>query len=132
MTTNSTQPAPAAAAPTHTVGMSQVLEHPRTAADVVRPPVVEFRNVTKTYGAGGPKPYTAIKEVTFVVEDLPKQGRVCLRTGAERLREEHDPAADCRFGAAASADERHGARPGCAGRGAGGGPGHGVSGLHQL
>lgn len=79
MTGNSAQPAPVAPAPAHPVGMSQVLEHPRTAAEVARPPVVEFRNVTKTYGAGGPKPYTAIKDVSFVVEDLPGKGEfVCV------------------------------------------------------
>lgn len=34
------------------------------------PPVVEFRNVTKTYSPGTKHAYTAIKDVTFVIEDL--------------------------------------------------------------
>ncbi len=43
------------------------------------PPVVEFRNVTKTYGAGTAKAYTAIRDVSFVVEDLEGLGEfVCI------------------------------------------------------
>lgn len=62
-----------------TVGMAQVLTDVRSAADLARLPVVEFRGVTKTYGASGPKPYTAIKDVNFVVEDLPDKGEfVCV------------------------------------------------------
>ncbi|MGE4073671.1 MAG: ABC transporter ATP-binding protein [Lysobacterales bacterium] len=37
------------------------------------PNVVEFKNVTKTYGEG-PRAYTAIKDVNFVVEDRPDHG----------------------------------------------------------
>ncbi len=33
-------------------------------------PIVEFRNVTKTYDAGTRHAFTAIRDVTFVVEDL--------------------------------------------------------------
>jgi NitT/TauT family transport system ATP-binding protein len=41
--------------------------------------VVEFRNVTKTYNAGRPNAYTAIRDVTFVVEDLVDKGEfVCV------------------------------------------------------
>ena len=36
---------------------------------VPTPPVVEFRNVTKTYHAGTAKAFTAIRDVTFKVED---------------------------------------------------------------
>jgi NitT/TauT family transport system ATP-binding protein len=44
-----------------------------------RPPVVLFDKVTKTYGAGTGKAFTAIKDVSFVVEDLPAKGEfVCL------------------------------------------------------
>ena len=32
-----------------------------------KPPVVEFRNVTKTYDAGTPHAFTAIQDVTFSV-----------------------------------------------------------------
>ena len=38
------------------------------------PLVVDFKNVTKTYDVGGPREFTAIKDVTFKVEDLPKVG----------------------------------------------------------
>ncbi len=38
-----------------------------------RPPVVDFQNVTKTFGEG-PKAFTAIKDVTFRIEDLPGKG----------------------------------------------------------
>ena len=36
--------------------------------------VVEFRNVTKTYAHGTAKAFTAIRDVNFVVEDLPGIG----------------------------------------------------------
>jgi ABC-type nitrate/sulfonate/bicarbonate transport system ATPase subunit len=39
-----------------------------------RPHVVELRNVTKTFNPGTPREYTAIKDVTFKVEDLPGVG----------------------------------------------------------
>lgn len=38
------------------------------------PLVVDFRNVTKTFEEGTPKAFTAIKDVTFAVEDLPGIG----------------------------------------------------------
>jgi NitT/TauT family transport system ATP-binding protein len=38
------------------------------------PKVVEFRNVTKTYAPGTPRAYTAIKDVSFKVDDLPGTG----------------------------------------------------------
>ena len=34
------------------------------------PPIVEFRGVTKTYGVGTPKAFTAVRDVSFSVEDL--------------------------------------------------------------
>lgn len=39
-----------------------------------RTPVVEFKNVTKTYNAGGANAFTAIKDVSFVVQDKPEEG----------------------------------------------------------
>ncbi len=42
-------------------------------APSARPHVVEFRGVTKTYGEG-PKAYTAIRDVSFVVDDKPDHG----------------------------------------------------------
>jgi NitT/TauT family transport system ATP-binding protein len=38
------------------------------------PLVVDFKNVTKTYDVGGPREFTAIKDVNFAVEDIPKIG----------------------------------------------------------
>lgn len=38
------------------------------------PHVVEFKKVTKTYSAGTPRAYTAIRDVSFQVEDLPGKG----------------------------------------------------------
>ncbi|MBS0202630.1 MAG: ABC transporter ATP-binding protein [Planctomycetes bacterium] len=54
--------------------MGEVLSHVRTPDELSRPPVVEFRNVTKTYNPGLPNEFTAIRDVTFVVEDLPDKG----------------------------------------------------------
>ena len=36
--------------------------------------VVDFRNVTKTFEAGTPRAFTAIKDVTFAVENIPQIG----------------------------------------------------------
>lgn len=38
-----------------------------------KPPIVEFRNVTKIYGKGR-NAFTAVKDISFVVEDLPDVG----------------------------------------------------------
>src|SRR6478672_2358709 len=44
-----------------------------------RPHVVVFKNVRKTYNEGLPNEYTAIKDVSFVVADLPNKGEfVCV------------------------------------------------------
>ena len=60
---------PVAEAPTHAA--------PQSVAKLARPAVVEFRNVTKTFG--GEKPFTAIKNVTFKIEDHPERGEfVCI------------------------------------------------------
>ena len=41
--------------------------------------MVEFRHVTKTYNVGQPNAFTAIRDVTFVVEDLPDKGEfICI------------------------------------------------------
>jgi NitT/TauT family transport system ATP-binding protein len=61
------------------VGMGQVLEQVRTREQVALPIIVEFRKVTKTFNVGQPNEFTAIKDVTFVVEDLPNKGEfVCI------------------------------------------------------
>jgi NitT/TauT family transport system ATP-binding protein len=43
--------------------------------------IVEFKGVTKTYAPGTPRAYTAIKDVTFVVHDLPKVGELVAMLG---------------------------------------------------
>ena len=49
----------------------------QTSAVPARPAVVEFRNVTKIFE--GDKPFTAIKNVTFKIEDHPERGEfVCI------------------------------------------------------
>jgi NitT/TauT family transport system ATP-binding protein len=84
---SATQGAPASENPIATattpeaqpVGMGQVLGRVRQPEELVVPPVVEFRKVTKTYNEGQENAYTAIKDVTFVVEDLPNKGEfVCV------------------------------------------------------
>jgi len=60
--------------PAQEVGMGEVLDHVRSPEELTRPHVVEFRGVTKTYNAGQPNEFTAIRDVTFVVEDLVDKG----------------------------------------------------------
>jgi hypothetical protein len=43
-----------------------------------RTPVVEFKNVTKTYNAGSANAFTAIKDVSFVVHPKRANSSVCL------------------------------------------------------
>jgi NitT/TauT family transport system ATP-binding protein len=78
---NPATPAPdaASAAPAQDVGVGKVLDHVRTPEEVKRTHIVEFRNVSKTYHLGQPKEFTAIKDVTFAVEDLPDKGElICV------------------------------------------------------
>jgi NitT/TauT family transport system ATP-binding protein len=44
------------------------------AAAPAHPPVVEFANVTKTFGAGTRRAFTAIRDVTFRLDDHPGRG----------------------------------------------------------
>ncbi|MEX2118661.1 MAG: ABC transporter ATP-binding protein [Pirellulales bacterium] len=74
-----TQPAGSPPHGAHPVGMGEVLDHVRSAEELKRPSVVEFHQVAKTYHAGQPNAFTAIKDVTFVVEDLHGKGEfVCV------------------------------------------------------
>ena len=43
-------------------------------ADAARPPVVEFRNVTKTFNTGERSQYTALEDVSFRIDDIPDYG----------------------------------------------------------
>ncbi len=56
------------------VGMGQLLDPAAELHHPELPHVVEFRNVTKTYNAGQPNAYTAIRDVNFAVEDIPDKG----------------------------------------------------------
>jgi NitT/TauT family transport system ATP-binding protein len=61
------------------IGVGEVLEHVRTREQLAHPVIVEFRQVTKTYNEGRPNEFTAIKDVSFVVEDLPDKGEfICV------------------------------------------------------
>ena len=65
--------------PAADVGVGHVLDHVRSPDEVPSEHVVEFRNVTKTYNHGQPNAFTAIRDVTFVVEDVPDEGEfVCV------------------------------------------------------
>jgi NitT/TauT family transport system ATP-binding protein len=59
--------------------MGAVLEHVRRPEEVRQPHIVEFRGVAKTYNEGQANAFTAIKDVTFVVEDKVGKGEfVCV------------------------------------------------------
>ena len=59
--------------------MGQVVDRFRKPKEHGLPRVVEFRHVTKTYNAGLPNEYTAIRDVSFFVEDMPDKGEfVCI------------------------------------------------------
>jgi NitT/TauT family transport system ATP-binding protein len=61
------------------VGIGRVLEGVRQPGEVREPHVVEFRGVTKTFNVGRPNEFTAIRDVTFVVEDLVGKGEfICV------------------------------------------------------
>jgi NitT/TauT family transport system ATP-binding protein len=68
------------------IGMGKVLAvagAPDAAAQKLlaapRPNIVEFRGVAKTYNADRPNAFTAIRDVSFAVEDIPHRGEfVCV------------------------------------------------------
>ncbi len=64
-------PPPSAAKPAVTGGAPSKMAE--LGKPLAKPPVVEFRNVTKTYGTGS-SAFTAIKDVTFTIEDYPGRG----------------------------------------------------------
>jgi ABC-type nitrate/sulfonate/bicarbonate transport system ATPase subunit len=69
----------ASAASDVNVGMAKQLDHVRKPADVAAPHVVEFSNVTKTFNSGRSNAFTAIHDITFVVEDLKDKGEfICI------------------------------------------------------
>jgi ABC-type nitrate/sulfonate/bicarbonate transport system ATPase subunit len=61
------------------IGIAQELAHVRHPDELQVPHVVEFRKVSKTYNAGQANAFTAIRDVSFVVADLPGKGEfVCI------------------------------------------------------
>lgn len=66
--------------PAQSVGVGRLLEEVQQAvSQPTRPHVVEFRSVTKTYNPGQANAFTAIRDVNFVVADLPGKGEfVCV------------------------------------------------------
>jgi NitT/TauT family transport system ATP-binding protein len=74
----STAPAPTTSKPNNKagqqIGMGQVLEQVRQLTEIGMANVVEFSSVTKTYNEGTKQAFTAIRDVNFVVADLPKKG----------------------------------------------------------
>ena len=78
MTSDDVTPTEAALAAAD-VGMAQVLQHVRKPGELAVPHVVEFRNVSKTYNLGQSNEFTAIRDVDFVVADLPNKGEfICV------------------------------------------------------
>ena len=61
--------------------MGHVLDHVQAPAELPAPPVVEFRNVTKTYNFGKTNAFTAVKSVSFAVADAPDQGEMVAILG---------------------------------------------------
>lgn len=55
------------------VGVGEVLD-PARPKPAQWPKIVEFRGVRKTYNLGEPNEFTAIRDVSFSVEDLPDKG----------------------------------------------------------
>jgi NitT/TauT family transport system ATP-binding protein len=71
--------APTSSAGPQAVGVGEVLQSVRRPEEIRQPAVVQFRKVAKTYNAGRPNAYTAIRDVTFVVEDIVGNGEfVCV------------------------------------------------------
>jgi NitT/TauT family transport system ATP-binding protein len=67
------------AGPGHAVGIGRVLQGVRQPGEVRQPHIVQFREVTKTFNAGRSNEFTAIRNVTFVVEDLIGKGEfICI------------------------------------------------------
>lgn len=56
------------------VGVGKVVDTDQSLQKTEGTPVVEFKNVTKTYNAGQSNAFTAIKDLSFVVRDEPTEG----------------------------------------------------------
>jgi len=59
--------------------MGRILQRAGPPPDYGVPHVVEFKHVTKTYNEGQPNQFIAIRDVSFVVADVPNKGEfVCI------------------------------------------------------
>lgn len=68
-----------AAPPAADLGLGRLAGGPRRDLPSRLPHVVEFRHVTKTYNAGRPNEFTAIRDVNFEVADLIDKGEfICV------------------------------------------------------
>jgi NitT/TauT family transport system ATP-binding protein len=52
-----------------------------SATSTAKPPVVEFKKVEKTFGAGTPKAFTALRDFSFRIEDKPGVGEFISLVG---------------------------------------------------
>jgi len=62
-------------------GVAKTLSSPRSPENLKQPAVVEFRDVTKTFNPGAKNAFTAMKDVSFVVEDYPGEGEFVTIVG---------------------------------------------------
>ncbi len=80
MSSEAVDPSPAIApAATTPVGMGHVLPEVRREPEAGLPKIVEFKHVTKIYSQGTSQESLALRDVSFVVTDLPNKGEfVCV------------------------------------------------------
>ena len=71
-------PSPPGSRPQGQLGVPEV---PPPPALLHAPPVVEFKGVTKTFAPGTAREYTAVKDLTFRVEDKPQYGEFVAIVG---------------------------------------------------
>ncbi len=65
--------------PDQEIGMGRRVNLQQEIADTTSPHVVEFHEVTKTYNPGKESAFTAIRDVSFAVPDLPEIGEfICI------------------------------------------------------
>ena len=63
------------------IGIATVRPEVKHHEDLRRRAIVEFRHVTKTYNAGEPNAFTAIRDVDFAVEDVEDKGEMIAVLG---------------------------------------------------
>ncbi len=100
-------------------GRAVALPLPGGEAMSTLPPVIEFKGVTKTFNPGAPTQFTALKDVSFRIDDIPNYGEFIAIVGPLGLRQVHDPEPHPRLLGRLPADHGRGARA----RAEGGGPG---------